>query len=189
MQTGVSVTFRGLPASEGVEQRIGEKIAKLEKRFPQLVSCRVAVEGAHHHHHQGNLYHVRIELGVPGRELVVSREQHDRHAREDVYVAVRDAFKAAERQLQDYAQRLRGDIKTHAPIPHGRVTRLMLPEGYGFILSSDGREVYFHRNAVLSGQFDSLEVGTEVRFEEERGDEGPQASTVHLIGKHHLPPG
>ena len=103
---------------------------------------------------------------------------------EDVYVAVRDAFKIAQRQLQDYVRERRGDVKHHEDPPHGRILRLF--EDYGFIATPDGREVYFHRNSLLGESFDKLEVGTEVRFAEERGEKGPQASTVKLIGKHHL---
>lgn len=185
MQRPLEITFRGLSHSAALETRIREKVDKLEAFFPDLISCRVMVEGEHHHHHQGNLCHVRIELGVPGKELVVSREHHDRQGHEDPYVVVRDAFDAARRQLEDYARRLRGDTKRHPAVPHGRIARLVPAEGYGFIETADGRQVYFHRNALVGGGFERLEAGMEVRFDEEAGEQGPQASTVHLVGKHH----
>ena len=120
-----------------------------------------------------------IDMTVPGTELVVKRESH-----EDIYVAIRDAFDAARRQLEDYARHQRGDVKTHESSPHARVSKLFREEGYGFLETPDGREIYFHRNSVLNGGFDPLEIGMEVRFAEEPGDEGPQASTVKLIAKH-----
>jgi cold shock CspA family protein len=75
---------------------------------------------------------------------------------------------------------MRGDVKRDIAPERGRVAKLIAEENYGFIESPDGREIYFHRNSVLDGAFDRLKVGAEVRFVEEDGDKGPQASTVHL---------
>jgi cold shock CspA family protein len=103
----------------------------------------------------------------------------------DVYVAVRDAFRAARRQLEDYARKRRGHVKTHEPTPHGRIASIYPEMDYGKIETADRREIYFHRNSVIEADFDALTEGMEVRFMEEMGDQGPQATTVHLVGKHH----
>ncbi len=118
--------------SGAVTARIEAEAAKLDEFFPRITSCRVVVEAPHRHHKLGELFHVRIELGVPGKELVVSHEpspraalSHDDEAalkkhieihpeHKDVYVVVRDAFASARRQLQDYVKRLRGEVKHHA---------------------------------------------------------------------------
>ncbi len=150
------------------------------------MACRVVVEAPHKHHHRGNIYHVRIDITVPDEELVVSRDPGQQQTHDDVYVAIRDAFKAARRQLEDYARKRRGDVKSHEPPPHGRILALFPEMDYGKITSADGREIYFHRNSVLEADFDKLEEGMEVRFAEEPGDEGPKATTVYLIGKHHV---
>ena len=163
-----------------------EKAAKLERFYERIMGCRVVLEAVTRRHHQGNLYRVRIDLTVPGRELVVSREPGKDHAHEDVYVAIRDAFDAMRRQLEDYARKRRGEVKHHEAPPHGRIAQLF-PD-HGFIETPDGREIYFHRNSVLNGGFDHLQVGTEVAFTEEEGIKGPQASTVRPLGKHHYPP-
>ena len=113
MQAPLQVTFRGFPHSEAVEQNVREKSEKLEQYFDKIVGCQVVVEAEHHHKHQGNLYHVRIELKVPNKTLVINREHHDNHAHEDVYVVIRDAFNAAKRQLEDYSRVMRGDVKRH----------------------------------------------------------------------------
>ncbi len=186
MQLPLQITFRGFPHSDAVEANIREKGSKLDQFYTHIMNCRVVVEARHHHHQQGNLYHVRIDLTVPGKELVVSRERHDEHAHEDVYVAIRDAFDDAKRLLEDYARRQRGDIKAHEVPLHGKVIRLAPEEQYGFIGTPEGREIYFHENSVLGNAFDQLKIGDEVRFAEEPGERGPQASTVHLIGKHHV---
>lgn len=169
------------------------------------MGCRVLIESPHRHRHKGKRYHVRIDLTVPGSELVIkrepklvadtplrvqkapevqlaeTREPSKYAAHEDIYVAIRDAFDAARRKLQDFARRQRGDVKLREAPPHARVVRLFPDEGFGFLEIPDGREIYFHRNSVLDSGFDRLEVGTEVHFVEEEGEKGPQASTVTMV--------
>ncbi len=187
MQIPLQITFRDMEPSEAVEARIREKAAKLEQYYDKIISCRVMVEAPHGHHHQGRLYQVRIDLSVPDGELVVNREHHHKdHSHEDVYVAIRDAFEAMKRQLQDHVRVRRGKTKQHEATPGGHVISLHPDEDYGRIGTPDGREIYFHRNSVLDDAFDKLEVGTEVRYTEEAGEHGPQASTVVPVGKHHV---
>jgi cold shock CspA family protein/ribosome-associated translation inhibitor RaiA len=169
-----------------VEAAVREAAAKLERFADDIVSCRVTVEGPHGHNRHGNLYAVRIDVRYAGGEVVASREPGAHHAHEDVYVALRDAFSAATRQLQDRVRIRRGDVKPHVTEPHGKVLSIDRERQCGVIATSDGREIYFHRNSLLNARFDTLTVGTEIRFSEERGDEGPQASTLRVIGKHHL---
>jgi ribosomal subunit interface protein len=185
MQLPLQISFRDMPPSEAVEAKIRERAARLDRYYDRIMGCRVVVEAPHRHHHQGKLFHVRIELTIPNGELVVSREPAQHHAHEDVYVAIRDAFNATQRRLADYARRQRGDVKVHEAPPPARVSKLLPAEGYGFITSSDGREIYFHKNSVLSDRFSRLQVGTEVQFVEEQGDKGPQASSVRIVGKTH----
>jgi cold shock CspA family protein len=185
MQLPIHITFRGIPPSEAIERKIRDKAAKLDLLYGRIIGCRVVVEAPHRRHHQGKLYHVRIDLTLPGGELVVNRDPAQHRAYEDAYVAIRDAFDAAARRLESYARRQRADVKTHEAALHGRVEKLFGEQDYGFIESSDGREIYFHRNSVLDDAFSKLEQGDEVRFAEEEGEKGPQASTVRLVGKHH----
>ena len=186
MQQPLQITFRDIPPSENVEAVIREKAEKLDQFFEKIMTCRVLVESPHSHHHQGRLYHVRVDITVPGNELVASRSHDKNHAHEDVYVAIRDAFDAAERQLQEYKGKLKNKVKAHETPAHGEVTELAPDQDYGRIQTSDGRDIYFHRNSLVRGEYDELEVGSEVRFVEESGEEGPQASTVHVVGKHHI---
>jgi ribosomal subunit interface protein len=179
MQIPLQITFRGIPHSDAVEAKIREKANKLDRFHSHIMSCRVAVESEHHHHHQGNQYHIRIDITTPRKELVISREHHDKQAYEDIYVAIRDAFNAATRQLEDYARIQQGKVKTHNLQSSGTVTRLLPEKDHGFIEASDGREVYFHRNSVAGSGFDALEVGNEIRYIEEKDDLGPQASIVY----------
>lgn len=182
MQIPLEVTLRDIPDSPAVEGRIREKAAKLERFHNRIMSCRVTVESPQQRKHQGRLYSVHIDIKVPGgTELVVNRVQN-----EDVFVAIRDAFDAAARQLEDVNRIRRGDVKVHEVPRLARVVRLFPVQGYGFLETPDRREIYFHRNSVLDPGFDQLEIGTEVQFIEEQGNEGPTARMV-TAGKHHVP--
>lgn len=185
MKLPLQITFRNMEGSDAMKTNIEDRAGKLDQVFDQIMGCRVMVESQHRHHQAGNLYHVRIDITVPGNELVVSRESHEHHAHTDVYVAIRDAFDAARRQLENYARQRRREVKTHVESPYGRVSELFLTEGYGKIVTPDSREIYFHRNSILNGDFEKLHVGAEVSFAEEQGERGPQASTVRLVGKRH----
>ena len=112
MQIPLQITIRDIEHSEALEKHIRDKAKKLDEFFDHIMSCRVVVEMPHKHHHQGKQYTVRVDIGVAGSEIVVNRD----HA-EDVYVALRDAFDVAKRQLEEYARKLRGDVKTHEPKP------------------------------------------------------------------------
>lgn len=185
MQLPLNITFRDMPPSQAVEANIREKAEKLDQFFDRIMACNVVVVAPHKHHHKGNIYQVHIDITLPHGEVVVSRDTHQNHAHEDVYVAIRDAFNAAKRQLENFARKQRGDVKFHDTPPTGRVKAILPTQDHGFILGRDGREIYFHRNSVVGADFDIIEEGAEVRFSEEEGEQGPQASTVQLIGKHH----
>lgn len=187
MQEEPIITFRQMEPSPAVQARVRQKIAALGRFHPRITSCRVVVAREQHRHHKGDLFRVRVDVGIPGREIVVDRTGPEDHAHEDVYVALRDAFDAAARQLEDDVRSRRGEVKRHEVPVHGVVARLV-PEGdHGFIRTSDGQEVYFHRHSVVGDAFDRLRVGSEARLviAETESEQGYQASTVHLVGKHH----
>lgn len=185
----LQITFHNIDASEAVERKVRERASELEQFFDRIIACHVVIERPNRRRH-GDLYRVRIDLTVPGKRLVVRRSPAENHAHEDVYVAVRDAFDAARRRLEDHARRRRGAVKAHEVPPHGRIASLIAEGDYGFIAASDGSEVYFHRNAVANGGFEKLRVGQDVRFSVHpgSGEKGPQASVVAPLGKRHLPP-
>jgi ribosomal subunit interface protein len=183
MKLPLQITFRNMPPSPAIEAAVRKKADRLDRFSKHIMACRVVVEAPHRRHHQGKQYHVRIDLTVPGGELAVSREPALHQAHEDVYVAIRDAFDAAARQLEDHTRRQRGQTKVHATEPRGRIARLVPEQDFGFIETSDGREIFFHRHSVLGEEFDRLELGDDVNFVEEPGDKGPQASTVRTVAR------
>ena len=207
----LQITFKNMDASDTVETHIREAAQKLDMFCDEIMGCRVLVELPHQHHRKGTLYHVRIDLTVPGAEFVIkraprrvtdtpsrfhkapdeaeleeSRELSKYAAHDDIQLSIRDAFDAARRKLQDYARRRRGSVKVHEEPPHARVTKLFPDEGFGFLETLDGREIYFHENSVLEPGFGGIEIGTEVRFVEELGEKGPQATTVRPVTHHAL---
>jgi len=186
MQIPLQITFKNMEPSPAIEANVRERAARLERFFDRIMSCRVAIEAPHRQHRKGRLYKVHIDLKVPGGELAVSHDGPLDHAHEDVNVAIRDAFNAASRHLQDHVRKMRGAVKRHEAPQHGKVVRLF-PD-YGFIETADGAEIYFHRNSVVGGGFEKLEVGSEVRVEVASGEsaQGPQATSVKRIGKHHI---
>lgn len=200
------VTFRGLSPSEDLEAEVRDRISWLEKFYEGIVSCRVLVEVPHRHRRDGRHFHVTIELTVPnGEAIIISHEPslHGplRHAgaaehlkgsetdsvRRHERVAIHDAFDAARRRLQDFARRQRKAVKSHELPAHGVVAEISPIDGSGFI-EADGRQIYFNRSSVLDTAFDELAVGKAVAFVEEKGEKGPQASTVRVLGKHHYVP-
>jgi cold shock CspA family protein len=207
MKLPLQITFRNVEPSDIAEQWIRTEAEKLKTFYDALMRCRVAVEIPHGHHRKGKSYQVRIDLTVPGGELVINRapDLRDRARAEtppkftkrlevesphkNLRIAIHEAFKAAGRRLQDYARRQRGNTKHHEPLPEGKVVRLFHDKGYGFLLTQDGREVYFHKASVLNEGFPRLKVGTPVRFIEELGDKGAQASTVRIVGRNRVPLG
>jgi ribosomal subunit interface protein len=185
MQTPVEIVFHNLERSEAVEARVRERVGRLERYHPRITSCHVYVEAAHRSSQQKSLeYEVRLEVRVPGNDLAVSSKPGDANAHGDVYVAIRDTFAAMERQLKRKRSRRVGEVKTHLPQLQGTVAELHPDRDHGQIATTDGRLVYFHRNAVLNGGFDELSEGTpvELTIQHDESDKGPQASTVRPIG-------
>lgn len=118
MPIPTEITFRGLDSTASMEAKIRRWADKLETAYDGILDCEVLVEAPHRHHRHGQQYHVRVRVTVPGDELVVSRDPGRDDAHEDVYVAIRDSFRAMRRQVEDYVRRtLRRDVKTRAQEP------------------------------------------------------------------------
>ena len=113
MQVPLQIRFHDLEPSEFVEAAVRKHAERLERFNSRIISCRVSVAAAHKRHHKGNLYRVTVDVRTPAGEVAVSRSPEAHHEHEDVYVAIRDAFNAARRRLQDRARVQRGKVKTH----------------------------------------------------------------------------
>lgn len=179
METVPRIEFQGMDASGEFRDPILKQIERLEERYGRMTSCRVVVKAPGGRHRTSGLYEINIHLSLPDeREVAVERTPSQDERFQDYEFALNDAFNRAVRQLQDQVGRMRGKVKHHELPPSGVIRSLMREDGYGFLESADGREIYFHRNSVSEPGFESLDVGTRVNFVEEEGEKGPQASRV-----------
>lgn len=184
MDVQPELAFRNVEATDELKDRILAGIDKLEEVYDHIITCRVMVEETNPGRKAGKLNHVRLDISVPNHEVVINRNPPVHPASQDLPQAVNEAFDKAWRKLRELKRQQRGNGHGRAADelpPHGRVVRLLVDDTgtrYGFLMSRDGRQVYFHENAVADMDYDDLEVGDEVRYAERQGDEGPQASTV-----------
>ncbi len=177
MQTQPEIDFQGMEPQDELRDRIVEKIAHLEKLYGRMTACRVVARGPGGHHKTGGHYDFSIHIALPdGREVAVTRAADPDERFQDVWFALGDAFRRADRQLEDAVRRIRGDVKHHEATPTGVVKSLA--DDFGMLESVDGREIYFHCNSVAEPGFDRLTIGERVEFLEEDGAKGPQARRV-----------
>jgi cold shock CspA family protein len=179
----VQVTFRNIEDRAGLDDYVQKEVATLERFYSRISSCRVVVERPQRAT-SSKLFHVRIDLGVPNEELVVKhipslhgtledmQTQKSRREAKSVLVhknpkrAIHEAFQEMGRQLQDYARRQNGAVKAKQRMQQAIVKEILPEEGYGFL--------------ETDGHFLRLSIGTRVKFTEESGEKGPQASTVKV---------
>ena len=185
MQVPLKMTFRNVQKDAAIETLIRKQATKLERVCPYVVRCQVSIEKPQSHQKSGNPFRVRVDVTVPPEhKLVTIRNAGEGDLHERLPTVVRRAFDATQRQLEKLVDKQRGDIKVHpAQEIAGLVVRLFRDEGYGFINSLDGREIYFHKDSLHAGEFDRLEIGTGVQWNEEEGEKGPQASFVKIVDK------
>lgn len=113
MTIPVQITFRHMESSPAVEMRVRELANHLGVFSDRIQGCRVVVDSPHRHQHQGKVFNVKVQLALPGGDVVVDMERPDRDGHEDVYVVIRDAFDAAKRQLQARMANLRNEPNRH----------------------------------------------------------------------------
>ena len=185
MQVPLKMTFRNVPKSAAMEALIRKQAAKLERVCSHLMSCSISVEKPQTHQKSGNPFRVRLDVTVPpDHELVTVRDAGEGDLHQRLPTVVRQAFDATQRQLKKLTERQRGKVKSHPEqAVAGFVIRLFRKAGYGFINSLEGREIYFHKNSLPAAEFNRLEIGTGVRWSEEEGENGPQATVVRIVNK------
>ncbi|WP_371036411.1 MULTISPECIES: HPF/RaiA family ribosome-associated protein [unclassified Rhodosalinus] len=184
MQTPLELTFKHVEPTDEIKALVREKVDHLETFTDQITSCHVYIRAPHGSQRQGNLYEVTVEARVPGDELVVHPRQKDAAAHEHLQVAIRDAFASMEREIKRWKDKIRGDVKVHDGPLQGKIVEIHHDEGYGQIIATDQRLIYFHRNAVVDGRFEDLNPRDTVELVVQTGESeiGPQASTVRPIG-------
>jgi len=187
MQEPLQIAFHNLEPSEALERRVREQWAKLERRYDDIIGARVVIEAPHKQPHKSTLG-ISISIGVPGRDLQVKREQRLHESDDHATWVINQAFDAAARQLEDYAQKQRRDVKTHeGERAYARIVRLYPDQDYGFLETGERLDIYFHRDVVRDADFADLEVGGEVLYTRapDEGSMGPMASSVWTVGGDH----
>lgn len=169
----LQITIREMSCSPALKENIRDRVEKLSQYFERISRCRVVIDLADKNKHQGKLYNVRIDLSLPRKSLVVTRKVN-----EDVYIAIRDAFDALTRQLEEHARKRHGRVKAHSDVHHGHVKRILAREGYGFIEGDDGHEYYFSMTNMAYPNFDQLMIGDSVDYTTEILSEGRHAQHV-----------
>lgn len=175
MKLPLEISAKNVHLSEEMEDLIRDKASKLGNFHDGIIGCRVKVDVPHRSQRSGQKYNVNLDITIPGAEIVVKREPD-----EDLYVAICNSFDTAERRLKEFSEKQRGDVKVHIEKPVGKVVRIFHDDGYGFLSTMDGREVYFHENSLINGRFKDLSIGTMVQFVERDGEKGPQASSISI---------
>jgi cold shock CspA family protein len=185
MDVPIELSFKDVPKSDAVDELVREQADKLDDICKGMTSCRVSIEKRHQSQRQGHPYRVRIIARVPpGHELVVKRESSEGDMHVTLSTVIIDAFEALNRQCRELNERQRHNVKRHPEQEvMGFVVRLFREDGYGFIKTTEEREIYFHQNSVIHNDWERVEIGTGVRFVETQGDEGPQATTVEIVNK------
>jgi cold shock CspA family protein/ribosome-associated translation inhibitor RaiA len=190
MQVPLEIAFHNIKSEKWAQELIRTRVVELEEIYGRLISCRVRVDQRAKNSSDTIPPVVRIELGIPGRkELVVSHEPEHlerKFQRPDLRNAIHEAFRIAERQLRDLKeQRERRTKEQHHDSENqalGQVAELTPEKDQGFLITNEGSLLYFHRNAMLSGDFDQLRRGDEVYYVEDFGDTGPSATKVWVKG-------
>jgi cold shock CspA family protein len=185
MDVPLEITFRGVESDPTTEDLIRRKAAKLEQVCDHITSLRVSVEQDQKEQSSGRPYRLRLDINMPpGKEFVIKRETSGGHLHTDLQQIIRDAFDAARRKVKKETEKQQGKVKSHPDQQaNAVVTRLFPEQDYGFLKSLDGRDIYFHRNSVVERNFEELKPGDGVAFTAELGNEGLQATSVHVVDR------
>ena len=188
MQAPIEIAFHNIEQADWAEDAIRDHVARLEQMFDRLTTCRVRVDQRANNSNNTIPPVVRIELSVPGHRDIVVAHEPDRLQRKfqapDLHNAINEAFRIAERRLGQFKDQLRDRTAAgrHEAANEmlGQIVEITPAEDFGFLLTASGGLLYFHRNSVLTGDFDRLEVGDRIHYVEEMGDTGPIATKVRV---------
>lgn len=177
MPVPLEIVFHAMDRSESMEARVRDRVARLERHADNMVACRIVFEG------QRSLIRVSLKINLPGKEIVVKREQQRHESKGDTQQVVGTVFDIAERQIEEHVRICRHHVKTHDGATYARIVKLYPDQDYGFIETPVQLNVYFHSTVVDGDAFESLEVGNEVLYTlaAEEGPMGPQASRVQPV--------
>jgi ribosome-associated translation inhibitor RaiA/cold shock CspA family protein len=184
----MEIAFHNVDKSDWAEDAIRDHVARLEEIYDRLITCRVRVDQRANNSNHTIPPVVRIEMSVPGYKDIVVAHEPDHLQRKfqtpDLHNAINEAFRIAERRLSEFKDQ-RSDhtaVATHEASNEflGQIAEMTPERDFGFLMTKEGGLLYFHRNSVLSGEFDSFKRGQEVHYVEDVGDTGPIATKVRV---------
>lgn len=179
MQRDPIITWRNIPRSDAVDAIIRKRIEAVERSCPQAVGLRITLAAPQKPRHAARGFDVRLHLDLPGPDLDVARTVRQGHAADDILRAVNASFTALEKRIRETRRIMDGqEVKHHPVILHGEIVELELELGYGFVRADDGREVYFQKDGLVTGDWNDLSLGARLRFREQDGEKGPFAVDV-----------
>jgi cold shock CspA family protein/ribosome-associated translation inhibitor RaiA len=198
MNFPIQISYRNVEPSPAIDAWVHKQAEKLSTFHHKIVRCRVVIDVSHRHLRRGNRFLVKVLLSVPGGQITARnlaapldpeklldegrkvKKLEIGAPQKELRLAIAEAFRSAGRRLQDKLRVQRRKVKTHEPVV-ARVIEIFSDRGYGFLETLEGRRLYFHRNSVLNEAFGDLAPGAWVQFSEEKGEQGPQASTVRMV--------
>ncbi|MFC2969175.1 HPF/RaiA family ribosome-associated protein [Acidimangrovimonas pyrenivorans] len=184
MRTHPIITWRNMDHSPAVDSIVNERIEALDKFHPNIIGCTVVIDAPQKRRVTGRGFDVRVQLEIPGPNLNVARHVRHGHAADDVIRAVNAAFTALEGRLKAKREVIGGvHVKHHPPELHGEIVELEDELGWGHLRADDGREVYFQRDSLVSGDWETLEIGDRLRFRERDGEKGAFATDVAVMAR------
>ena len=173
------ITFPDFDSSETIRAYVKKYLAKLERTFARIISCHVAIR-APHMHRRRHIYHINIHLEIPGEDIVINNQPGKNMAHSDVRIAIRDAFRAAHRQLRKRVKTMRKKTKPKDNYEKAFIKSFDPNQEYGFLRVPGGREVYFHQNSLVNGSPSELKPGSRVNFIEELGEKGNHVTSMSI---------
>src|SRR3989339_178713 len=184
MNVPIEIVFRNVNKTAEIEDLIRARAAKLEQICGYMSSCRVVVEQPQKQHENGNPYRMRMRIDMtvpPCHELVATREATQGNTHDPLTGVIGKTFDAAAKQLKTLTSKQHKLVKVHPEQEANAVVGILFrDDGYGFLRTINGREIYFHKNSILHNNFEDLKIGMAVRFVEEQGAKGPQATSVQV---------
>jgi len=188
MQVPLEIAFHNIEKTDWAEATIREHVARLERIYDRVIACRVRVDQRNSNPTKTIPPVVHIEIGLPGRKDIVIAHEPDRLQQRfqtpDLHNAINEAFRIAERRLSEFKHQLKHPTaeRRHEAVREfrGQIAEINPDDDFGYLLTKEGGLLYFHRNSLLSGDFNSLKRGDEVSYVEAMGDTGPIASKVRV---------
>lgn len=177
------ITFPDFDPSDAIRADIEKYLVKIEKLYDKIIFCHVSVR-APHRHQRKHIYHINIQLEIPGEDIIINKEPEKDYSHTDIHLAIRDAFNSLKRSLRKRVKGKKTKLKTIETHDYAMIKSFDSNQGFGFVADSSGREIYFHKNSIINFNPDELKPGLKVKFVEEPGEKGQHVTSMSVVGSY-----